>query len=86
MNYNNLSKKSKLILSSYYKNYKVINVKEKIYHDGYDEDGPESDLYDLYVRYYERNQLKEDYWHAEEWFTLNCNSNYELLDTKNINS
>ena len=48
-------------------------IYEVIGHDGYDEDGPESNLYDLYVISFDSESKMYTYhvFHAEQWFTAN---------------
>ncbi len=53
-------------------------IYEVIGHDGYDEDGPESNLYDLYVISYDSGSKIYTYhiFHAEQWFTEDEVVNY----------
>ena len=54
----------------------IFSVYEDVYHDGHDEYGPQSYLYDLYV-YYEHNGKKViDIWHWENWFSPNIPVGY----------
>jgi hypothetical protein len=67
---------------------KFLDSKDKVFlgalqhvdHDGYDEEGPESNLYDLYVFY--RNECGEimvDNYHYENWYQKGDEDNeYEL--------
>jgi len=47
----------------------IISVYEDLGHDGFDEDGPESDIWDLWI-YYEKNGKRlVDNWHWEQWYS-----------------
>lgn len=66
---------------------KVVTYLEEITHDGYDQDGPLSDIFDLFFI-----TLKDDYYvfyayHREDWFHGKVDKEYELVDknyVKNI--
>lgn len=51
----------------------------KVGHDGYDEDGPKSNLYDLYV--WDRNDKCVYNYHLEIWFSLNDDKEFGLYKT-----
>ena len=68
---------------NYYAQYKndidIKYVNQLVSHDGYDEYGPESDIYDLLIWYVEKGAddcgndngekvYKMDIWHREDWF------------------
>ena len=55
-----------------HKNYLIDNVKEikiEVSHDGYDQYGPKSYLYDMYILHYVKDELYLSIWHRENWFT-----------------
>ena len=60
-------------INSYYKENIIKNlvcVESCLSHDGYDEFGPESNIYDIYIVH--KSQDSEDFlvdnWHAEYWY------------------
>jgi hypothetical protein len=53
----------------HYKGLIIFRFEIKVSHDGYDCDGPQSNLYDLTVTYLDKNNnIKKDSWHREYWF------------------
>tara|TARA_B100000029_G_scaffold459830_1_gene490309 strand:- start:255 stop:608 length:354 start_codon:yes stop_codon:yes gene_type:complete len=62
------------------KNYKIISCDLQVGHDGYDNFGPESNLYDLKIVCLD-NKTKKIYideWHTEEWFHPGLPEKFEL--------
>ena len=53
----------------------------KIDHDGYDKDGPESNLYDYYIIILRNNEILYEIFHREDWFTSN-QEEYECFTDK----
>jgi hypothetical protein len=52
------------------KEKKLVNYSERVDHDGYDREGPKSNLWDLYVFYQNsRNEMMVDFYHREDWFS-----------------
>jgi hypothetical protein len=49
----------------------IISYDYTIDHDGYDEDGPESDLYDIFLVVKEDNMNVCYIFHVENWYTGN---------------
>lgn len=48
----------------------IFAVYEDLNHDGYDEDGPESNIWDLYIYYETPEGLRViDNWHWEDWYS-----------------
>jgi len=68
-----VTKEAKNITKIY--NNNIVLVKEKTSHDGYDKYGPKSDIYDLYIVYYDDNfsTFNVNHWHKEYWY----DNNYE---------
>ncbi len=73
---------------------KILNLGEKeiitwiqecLSHDGYDNEGPESNLYDLYVISYNSALHMYTYhtFHAEQWFTPNEVVQYSHVSSVN---
>jgi hypothetical protein len=64
---------------------KVLHTYRYLCHDGYDDDGPESNLYDLFLLVITDNNKFQLYWyHGEEWYTgVECK--YELEGIYNLN-
>lgn len=60
-----LSEEAEVVVRKY-KN--IVCVWENLQHDGYDDFGPESDLWDLYVLYRENNKQKFHRYHREDWW------------------
>jgi len=47
----------------------ILEVYEDYGHDGHDEEGPQSDIWDLYIYYETPNGSRSvDVWHWENWF------------------
>lgn len=63
-----LSKQAQTLIDNSFNDNTIIEYDETIDHDGYDEDGPESNLWDLYIITEENNQLFYYYYHWEDWF------------------
>jgi len=67
----NISSCAKDFISENHMNDDIIYVSEEISHDGYDIDGPESDIYDLFV-IVKNNDMSGIYdyyhYHRENWF------------------
>ena len=47
----------------------IVCLHESISHDGYDEDGPESDLYDLLILQKNEEKYMVSCYHRENWYT-----------------
>ena len=76
LKYKDLSNEATAILS-YFKYKKIIYLKEELSHDGYDEFGPESNLWDLYIIIESNNDYKFYHYHWEDWF-IDDNDKYRL--------
>ena len=63
-----------------YSDKKLIYTLEELSHDGYDMDGPESNLFDLYIIYHKNNKYYMDAWHREDWFVEVTPEPYELYE------
>lgn len=61
----------------------VISSKVEITHDGYDEYGPESNLYDYHVLFYLDSKIYYVKFHREYWFHGKDEEEY-YLDNQNI--
>ena len=60
---------------------------ETLDHDGYDSDGPESDLWDLYIFFIdEKGDVKVDFYHWENWFTKDTVKKYNLWSTYDMDN
>lgn len=64
----------------------VERVQEFVTHDGYDEFGPESKLYDLYVWYKKDGVCYIEKWHAEDWYEPNKEVVYERIANHHVSS
>lgn len=77
-----LSKYSKIgqeFLNKEINNYQnVVRIFETKDHDGYDEDGPKSNLWDIYIVFKNNNDLIYHNYHHEEWFCKNDEKKYNL--------
>ena len=62
------------IISKYFNGRDLKNDYDKLFfklytdHDGYDRDGPQSNLYDLVISYKSNGELIKDIWHREYWY------------------
>lgn len=56
----------------------IIRIKVKLDHDGYDEDGPESDLWDLIIVHKKGGKIFTSIWHRENWFIKDVDDEYFL--------
>lgn len=71
-------------INSIVSNYNTKNYLNSIHiitHDGYDANGPESNIEDLYVAYRCPSGVKVDHFHREDWFTGEDDTQYELMNT-----
>ena len=57
------------------------HICEDITHDGYDADGPCSNLIDLFITIYRPSGYYNFFYQAEEWFTSNEIVEYSLTDS-----
>lgn len=62
----------------------VERMQEFVTHDGCDEFGPESKLYDLYVWYKKDDACYIDLWHTEDWYDPNKEVEYERTATHHV--
>jgi hypothetical protein len=92
MDYERLSEYAKHCVDKYAENNTIyiIDYKEKLDHDGYDKDGPESDLWDLFIMYTSKVSGEDvldfvDWYHWENWFTKDTVKGYTLHKTFNMN-
>lgn len=63
-----------------YKN--IVRIFETRDHDGYDEYGPKSNLWDIYIVFKDNNDLIYHNYHHEEWFCKNDEKKYFLYCEK----
>ena len=70
------------------KNYEIIKCIEELTHDGHDNYGPKSDIWNLYILYkhIDTNEYFVNLYHWEDWFQQNITSNYDLWTTYNNTS
>ena len=67
-----------VLTSDKYNNIKIIHIERELDHDGYDIDGPESNLHDLYVYYKKGYNMYCDIYHREYWYQGEDDDPYEL--------
>lgn len=72
------------ILNNEFKNKNIIFCKEFISHDGCDNLGWQSNIYDLIIIIEENNNLIFYNYHCEDWFSDSDNVEYYLTDKKNL--
>ena len=72
-------------LVTHYLNKKLIFTFEELSHDGYDREGPQSNLFDLYVIYHEHKKYYMDVWHREDWFLEVEAEPFQLYERFEIN-
>jgi hypothetical protein len=65
------------ILKKYFKNKDVIYTKEILDHDGFDQFGPESDLWTLYIIIKDNNNYILYRYYYEDWYTMQ-NLNFDI--------
>jgi hypothetical protein len=61
------------------KEYSIILFNESVNHDGYDEHGPKSNLYDLRLVLWKNDQYYKAFYHYEQWYHKNERLEYVLL-------
>ena len=66
------------------KNIDVIYTKRTVEHDGFDQYGPQSNLYDFYVYYRIGYHYYIDIWHREDWYSADDDDPYYLWSKNNI--
>ncbi len=74
--FENLSKQALEIVETFGKD-KILDAWEKLGHDGYDDIGPKSDIWDLYI--VDSDKVIHEY-HREYWFHGEDNEPYTKLD------
>lgn len=62
----------------------IMGCEEILDHDGYDEYGSKSDLWDLFILYKETDKYLVDWYHWENWFEKDIVKEYVLLKTYNL--
>lgn len=67
-----------------YKN--IVRIFETIDHDGYDEYGPKSYLWDMYIVFKNNDDLIYHNYHHEEWFDINDEKAYKLYNKQIYNN
>jgi hypothetical protein len=65
---NQFSAISNDIIEKDFKKKEIMLIKEELSHDGYDSEGPKSDLYDLWVLTKTKDDYIIYYYHFENWF------------------
>jgi hypothetical protein len=79
-----VTKHANNLINYHYPTYmKIFSIYETVNHDGYDEDGPKSYLYDLYIYCEYDGEKFVDKWSWEEWFSSNERIGY--IETNNMN-
>ena len=68
--YKDITNKATAILS-YFRKKNIIYSEEMLSHDGYDEFGPESNLWNLYIVVEINNDYIFYHYHWEDWFSNN---------------
>jgi hypothetical protein len=63
----------------------IIDYKEILDHDGYDEYGPESNLWDFFILYTSGGEDFVEWYHLEDWFLKDTSKEYTLNVTLNMN-
>lgn len=71
--YKNITIEAEILLENLKKESKILDFKEELSHDGYDSEGPESDIWKLTVTILSSNTLKTLIYDRECWF----DGNYE---------
>jgi uncharacterized protein YukJ len=66
------------------KNIDVIYTKRTIEHDGFDQYGPQSNLYDFYIYYRIGYHYYIDIWHREDWYSDDDEDPYCLWSNNNL--
>jgi len=57
---------------------KIINIRQKLDHDGYDRDGPKSNLYDLSIIFEKNGHQSILVYHREYWYRGEDDEPYTL--------
>jgi|TARA_B110000483_G_C18206954_1_gene548352 hypothetical protein len=66
------------------KNINIINTKRTVEHDGFDQYGPQSNLYDFYIYYRIGYHYYIDIWHREDWYSNDDDDPYSLWSNNNL--
>ena len=56
----------------------IVKIMVNLDHDGYDEYGPESDLWYLIIVHKKEDKIYTSCWHRENWFSQNADDEYFL--------
>ena len=73
LDYEQICKKKYLLNSD-----KILHEKILINHDGFDKDGPESNLYNYYIIIERNNEILYEIFYREDWYD-NCKWYYECF-------
>lgn len=65
------------VFFEYFNDAYIIDCEERLFHDGYDRDGPESNLWHLHIIADEAGVYMYYYFNCEDWFNR-CPVEYEL--------
>jgi hypothetical protein len=75
----NVSTPGQTILESIDPSEKIVAYLEELSHDGYDRDGPESDIWDLFLITLKDEYYVFHFYHWENWFEEETVKKYELV-------
>lgn len=75
----NVSTPGQKILESIDPSEKIVAYLEELSHDGYDRDGPESDIWDLFLITLKDEYYVFNFYHWENWFEEETIKKYELV-------
>jgi len=65
---NSFSLKAKNIINNFFMNKEIMVIYEKLSHDGYDDLGPKSDIWDLVILEKTFNDYILTFWSWDNWF------------------
>ena len=85
---NSISEKGNIIITKFFNSKEIFLKKECLDHDGFDEYGPKSNLWSLFIIVKEDDKFTLYEYYYEDWFSKYYIDDYELLNkkilTKNI--
>ena len=82
---NTISEKGNIIINKFFNDKEIFLKKEYLDHDGFDEYGPKSNLWSLFIIVKEDDKFILYEYYYEDWFSKYYIDDYELLNKKNLN-
>lgn len=73
------TEKAQMILDKDFEDVQLVNISEELTYDGFDMDGPRSNIWNLYIISKEFDTLYFTHYTWENWFDGNYHDQYEMV-------